>query len=131
MKQEVTKRLPMKKRSVNLTDHKCSVITTLRIFAAKWKPCILCYLGEQPMRYNELYRMVPNISRKMLSGHLKEMESDGLIVRKQFDPKKQHVEYLLSEKGVSLLHILEDIQDWGLHNLPGVLSIREMIYLCN
>jgi len=112
-----------------MDDHKCSVITTLKIFAAKWKPCILCYLGEHPMRYNELYRMVPNISRKMLSDHLKEMEKDELIIRKQFDRKRQRVEYDLSDKGRSLLRILEDIQHWGLKNLPGVLSIKEMICL--
>ncbi|HTQ29454.1 MAG TPA: helix-turn-helix domain-containing protein [Puia sp.] len=129
MKQEVTITLPVKKRRINMDDHKCSVITTLKIFAAKWKPCILCYLGEHPMRYNELYRMVPNISRKMLSDHLKEMEKDELIIRKQFDRKRQRVEYDLSDKGRSLLRILEDIQHWGLKNLPGVLSIKEMICL--
>jgi DNA-binding HxlR family transcriptional regulator len=129
MKQEVTKGLPVRKRRVDMNQYKCSIITTLRIFAAKWKPCILCYLAEHPMRYNELYRMVRNISRKILSEHLREMENDGLLIRKPMDRKNQHVEYCLSERGRSLLHILEDIQNWGLQNLPEVLSIKEMIYL--
>lgn len=112
-----------------MLQYKCSVITTLRIFAAKWKPCILCYWGERPMRCNELYRMVPNISRKILSEHLREMENDGLLIRKPMDKKNQRVEYCISDKGRSLLRILEDIQNWGLQNIPAVLSIKEMIYL--
>jgi DNA-binding HxlR family transcriptional regulator len=127
MAQEVTKRLPVKKQSAGFDNYKCAVIAALKVFATKWKPCIICYLAECPMRYNELYRIIPNISRKMLSAHLRELESDGLIVRKQYDPKKQHVEYLLSEKGRSLLSILEAIQDWGLQHISGVLSIKDML----
>ena len=79
------------------------------------------------MRYNELYRIIPNISRKMLSEHLKELENDALIVRCQCDKKKQRVEYSLSQKGTSLLPLLEHLQDWGLTNIKNVLSIKEMV----
>jgi DNA-binding HxlR family transcriptional regulator len=126
MKQEVTKRLLVKRSDLRLNEQ-CSVIATLKQFATKWKPCILCYLSERPLRYNELYRIIPNISRKMLSAHLKEMENDGLIVRSQYDEKLQRVEYALSEKGKSLLPILDLLQDWGMANLKNVLTIREMI----
>src|SRR5688500_11291088 len=102
-KQEVTKRLPVKSLSESGRYYRCSVISTLRLFATKWKPCILSYLAEQPMRYNELYRIIPNISRKMLSAHLKELETDALILRTQYDDKLQRVEYSLSERGKSLL----------------------------
>src|SRR6266542_3278570 len=103
MKQVVTKRLPVKKSTSAISNYRCAVIGTLKIFATKWKPCILCYLAENPMRYNELYRIIPNISRKMLSQHLKELERDDLIVRCECDKKLQRVEYKLSEKGTSLL----------------------------
>ena len=79
------------------------------------------------MRYNELYRIIPNISRKMLSEHLKELENDALIVRCQCDKKNQRVEYSLSQKGASLLPLLEHLQDWGLTNIKNVLSIQEMV----
>lgn len=79
------------------------------------------------MRYNELYRIIPNISRKMLSEHLKELENDALIVRCEYDKKKQHVEYSLSQKGTTLLPLLEHLQDWGMTNIKNVLSIQEMV----
>jgi len=127
MKQEVTKRLLAKKSTNSKSNHQCSVIATLKLFATKWKPCILCYLAEKPMRYNELYRIIPNISRKILSEHLRELEHNTLITRVQYDTKLQHVEYGLSAKGRSLLPILGQLQNWGLSNLKNVLSIREML----
>jgi DNA-binding HxlR family transcriptional regulator len=127
MPQEVTKRLLAQKQKT-LHDHKnCAAIATLKTFATKWKPCIICYLAQRPFRYNELYRIIPTISRKMLSMHLRELENDQLIIRNQYDYKKQRVEYLLSEKGKSLLAILEQLQYWGLANLSNVLSIQQMI----
>ena len=127
MKKEVTKRLPAKKSTSTRFNGQCSVIATLKLFGTKWKPCILCYLAEKPMRYNELYRIIPNISRKMLSGHLKELEINALIARVQYDNKLQRVEYGLSEKGKSLLPLLEQLQNWGLSNIKDVFSIREML----
>jgi len=126
-KQEVTKRLPARKSTTSLLNRQCSVIATLKLFATKWKPCIICYLAETPLRYNELYRAIPNISRKILSEHLDELERDNIITRIQYDSKLQRVEYRLSEKGISLLPILKALQDWGLNNLKDVLSIKEMI----
>src|SRR5450631_591403 len=104
---------------------------TKRLPAGKLKTCILCYLSERPMRYTELYRAIPNISRKMLSEHLDELERDMLIVRIQYDAKLQRVEYDLSAKGRSLLPVLEELQNWGLHNIPDVLSIRQMMSFSN
>jgi DNA-binding HxlR family transcriptional regulator len=127
MKQEVTKRLPVRKAKAVRDNYKCSVIATLKIFATKWKPCIICYLLDAPLRYNELYRIIPNISRKILSEHLKELERDEIIIRTQYDPKGQHVEYALSEKGRSLLVILDQLQDWGLKHLGNVVSMKEML----
>jgi DNA-binding HxlR family transcriptional regulator len=125
--QEVTKRLPVKKSQSPDLYHSCSVIATLRLFATKWKPCIICYLTDRPLRYNELYRMIPNISKKMLSEHIKELEADNIIIRTQYDEKLQHVEYRLSEKGRSLVPVLENLQDWGMTHLKNVRSIRQMI----
>lgn len=126
-KQVVTKRLPVKRREPEGRLYKCSVIATLKMFATKWKPCILCYLAHKPMRYNSLYHIIPNISRKMLSEHLDELEIDGLIERIQYDKKLQRVEYALTAKGQSLLPILHQLQDWGMGNIEGVLSIEEMV----
>jgi len=129
MKQEVTKRLLVKRVTDVDTNYRCSVIATLKLFSTKWKPCILCYLAEKEMRYNDLYRIIPNISRKMLSEHLRELEIDELILRIQFDNKLQRVEYSLSDKGRTLLPILNQLQDWGMTNIKNVLSIQEMLDL--
>ncbi len=125
--QEVTKKLLVKRTGNTELLYQCSVIAALKMFATKWKPCILCYLSEKPMRYNELYRIIPNISRKILSEHLDELEADELIVRTQYDVKLQKVEYSLSEKGKSLLPLLEHLQNWGVDNIKGVLTIQEML----
>jgi DNA-binding HxlR family transcriptional regulator len=125
MEQEVTKRLPVSDTTAN--DLRCSVIAALKVFATKWKPCILCYLWEQPLRYNQLYRLIPNISRRMLSEHLGQLIKDRLIIRRSFDRKNQHVEYSLTEKGRSLMPVLEEIQNWGMQHLDGVASIRQML----
>lgn len=127
MKQQVTKRLPADKSGSTRLNHECSVIATLKLFATKWKPCILCYLAEKSMRYTELYRIIPTISKKMLSEHLKELEINALIVRVQHDEKRQRVEYSLSDKGKSLLPILDQLQNWGLKNIKNVFSIQSMI----
>jgi DNA-binding HxlR family transcriptional regulator len=126
-KQEVTKRLPLRKSTSTYRTHQCAVIASLKLFGTKWKPCIICYLSERPMRYNELFRAIPNISRKMLSLHLDELEEDSIIERVQYDKKLQKVEYSLSAKGISLLPLIEQIQNWGLKNISGVLSIEKML----
>jgi len=130
-KQEVTKRLPLKKATSIYLTRQCAVISSLKIFGTKWKPCIICYLSERPMRYNDLFRAMPNISRKMLSMHLDELEADSIIIRNQFDKKLQRVEYSLSDKGKSLMPLIEQIQDWGLENIKGSISIEEMLRASN
>lgn len=127
MEQEVTKRLLVRKRTTHIENEQCSVIATLKLFATKWKPCIICYLSERPLRYNDLFRIIPNISRKILSEHLRDLEKDGVITRTQFDHKRQKVEYALTEKGQSLFPILFQLQDWGMSNLKNVLTIRQML----
>jgi len=58
---------------------------------------------------------------------LKELETDGIIKRIQYDRKLQRVDYELTQKGMSLLPVLRTIETWGLHNVKNVLSIEEMI----
>src|SRR5450755_1268393 len=129
MKQVVTNKLPVEKRKFEGSYQRCSVIGTLKLFASKWKPCIICYLLEKPLRYNELFRSIQNISRKMLSEHLCELETDEIIVRVQYGVKMQRVEYGLTEKGRSLLTVLKELEKWGMSNINNALSIQEMIML--
>ena len=119
--------MPLAQSKSDYPNGQCAVITSLKVFATQWKPCILCFLADQPLRYNALYRAIPNISRKMLSQHLHEMDLDGLLTRVSYDAKRQRVEYGLTGKGFSLLPLMEQLQDWGLKYAGGVGSIREML----
>lgn len=92
---------------------------TLSMIAGKWKMVILYVLSEdQPVRFNELRRQVGGITYKMLSDQLKELEADELIIRKEYPQIPPKVEYRLSERGQSLMPILDAMCRWGRENRP-------------
>lgn len=87
---------------------------TLSLINGKWKLLILYNLGKhRAVRYNELQRMVGNITYRTLSATLKELEFDGLINRKEFPQIPPKVEYSLTKKGKSLLPVLVLMCEWG------------------
>lgn len=90
---------------------------TLSLINGKYKMTILYTLMEfQIVRYNELQRYIKGISYKTLSLSLKELESDGLIIRKEYPQIPPKVEYSLSERGKSLMPILDAMCEWGYRN---------------
>ncbi|MCI4129272.1 helix-turn-helix domain-containing protein [Bacillus swezeyi] len=94
-------------------EYRCSIELTLKLIGGKWKVLILWYLGEKNMRFGELKRALPQITQKMLTKQLRELEEDGIVnrfVHHQVPPK---VEYSLSEMGKSLLPILSTLSEWG------------------
>ncbi|MCM3540706.1 winged helix-turn-helix transcriptional regulator [Priestia endophytica] len=92
---------------------------TLSLIGGKWKMVIMYLLAEnQSVRYNELRRQIGNITYKTLSAQLKSLESDGLIIRKEYPQIPPKVEYTLSDKGASLIPILEEMCEWGMKNQP-------------
>jgi DNA-binding HxlR family transcriptional regulator len=91
----------------------CPVEATLERIGGKWKGIALYHLLEDTKRYSELKRDVGNVSQRMLTKQLRELENDGLIVRKVFPVVPPHVEYSLSEKGRTLEPILLALRDWG------------------
>lgn len=97
-----------------LKTYSCPVEYTLNIMGGKWKPVILWKLAmEGTRRYGEIKRGVQGITHKMLSQQLKEMEADGLIVRREYQQVPPKVEYSLSEKGRSLVPVLRTMCQWG------------------
>ena len=92
---------------------------TLSIIGGKWKLVILYWLVEkQTVRYNELQRLIGSISYKTLSLQLKELETDGLIIRTEYPQIPPKVEYSLSDKGISLFPLMEQLCKWGEANMP-------------
>lgn len=87
---------------------------TLSLISGKYKMVILyCLMEFKVVRYNELKRYIKRISHKTLSVSLKELEKDGLILRKEYPQIPPKVEYSLSNKGCSLMEILDKLCVWG------------------
>lgn len=90
---------------------------TLSLIGGKYKMIIMYKLAEHKvMRHNELKRSIGTISFKTLSVMLKELEADGLIIREEFPQVPPKVEYSLSERGLSLVPLLNMMCEWGENN---------------
>lgn len=92
---------------------RCPVEAALERIGGKWKGVALYHLLEGPKRYNELKRDVGNVTQRMLTKQLRELEQDGLVERKVFPVVPPHVEYSLSDKGKTLKPILLALRKWG------------------
>ena len=90
---------------------------TLSLIGGKHKPVILyCLMEFEPVRFNEMRRYLKNVTDKTLSTNLKELERDGLIIRKEYPQIPPKVEYSLSEKGKSLMEVMDKLCTWGEKN---------------
>ncbi|MGG1663263.1 winged helix-turn-helix transcriptional regulator [Brevibacillus sp. NRS-1366] len=99
---------------------------TLSLIGGKYKMIIMYWLSENKvMRFNALQRSIGTISFKTLSIMLKELEADGLIIRQEFPQIPPKVEYSLSERGLSLIPVLNMMCDWGeKNNLPALEAVQ-------
>ena len=92
---------------------------TLSLISGKYKPIILyCQMEYEPVRFNEMQRYLGKVADKTLSQNLKELERDGLIHREMYPEVPPKVEYTLTERGASLVKVLDKLCDWGLENRP-------------
>ncbi len=92
----------------------CTFELTLEVIGGKWKPIILWHLEEYgKMRFSELSRTMPNVTQKMLTQQLRELEEDKLIHREVYAQVPPKVEYSLTEIGITLIPLLKNMNDWG------------------
>lgn len=92
----------------------CPLEYGLDIFGGKWKSRLICVIFHNPqIRYNELKKQLPEITDPVLSSSLKELLEDELIFRHQYDEIPPRVEYELSEKGLSVVPVLQTICNWS------------------
>ncbi|MBR1986441.1 MAG: helix-turn-helix transcriptional regulator [Mogibacterium sp.] len=90
---------------------------TLSLISGKYKPIILyCLMEYEPVRFNEMQRYIKKIADKTLSQNLKELEADDLIHREVYPQIPPKVEYSLTERGRSLVEVLDKLCDWGIEN---------------
>lgn len=86
----------------------------MSVIQGKWKALILWQLRNGTKRYSEIRKALPRITHKMLSQQLKELESDGVVHREVYPVVPPKVEYSLTQEGLSLMPMLEEMQQWGL-----------------
>jgi DNA-binding HxlR family transcriptional regulator len=90
----------------------CPVTATVEVIGGPWKPTILFQLKDQPRRFNELRRLVPGITQRMLRA----VEQDGIVARTAHNSVPPHVEYSFTRKGLTLGPILDAMEVWGAAN---------------
>ena len=99
-------------------SYECPFEYALDIISGKWRGLVIFYLGrEEVLRYSEIRKILPKITQKMLTQTLRFLEAEGIIDRKVYPVVPPKVEYKLTEKGKSLLPILDSLQEWGRENL--------------
>jgi DNA-binding HxlR family transcriptional regulator len=91
----------------------CPLMAAVNIIGGKWKPIILHMLSEGTLRFGELKKNIPPVSQKMLTQQLRELEADGIIHRKVYLEVPPRTEYFLTERGLTLWPILQDLYEWG------------------
>ena len=95
----------------------CPVTATLELIGGKWKTIILYSLSSSTKRFGEIAVRIPNISRKVLTEQLKELENDGLILREHYKEIPPRVEYSLTDLGKSLSPVFHELEIWGIENV--------------
>lgn len=95
----------------------CPVTATLQLIGGRWKTVILYTLTAGTKRFGEIAVRIPDISRKVLTEQLKELEADGLILREQYKEIPPRVEYSLTDLGKSLSSVISELEKWGTENV--------------
>ena len=101
------------KTSPVLNSTNCPVTHAVRLMGRRWKPLVLYYLRPGPLRFNELRRCLPEATQKMLTQTLRELENDGLILRKAYPQVPPKVVYSITRYGRTLEPILLALCAWG------------------
>ena len=90
-----------------------AIDATLEVIKGKWKVRILCHLGNGTLRTGELRRLMPEISQKVLTEQLRELQQAEIITRHAYNEVPPRVEYSLTSRGEGLRNILLQMSDWG------------------
>ena len=94
-------------------EYCCPVGAAIDEIGGKWKHPILWALNEGKLRFNEIHKTLPDVSQRMLTKQLRELEKDNLISRKVYPEVPVKVEYSITEKGKSVIPILDALCKWG------------------
>lgn len=103
----------------------CPIRNVLARIGDKWTLVVLYSLEKGTVRFNELYRSIPDISQKMLVSTLKVLVNDGIVGRKLYPGVPPVVEYSLTDRGRTLIPHLNALIDWAKQNMDDIIADRE------
>lgn len=101
----------------------CAVEAAIEAIGGKWKGLILYHL-ESTRRFNELHRLLPNVTQRMLTKQLRELEKDGIVQRTVYAEVPPRVEYNLTDFGRTLQPVMSELEKWGTQYLQKLARIR-------
>lgn len=101
----------------------CPAERALDFLSGKWRPMVIFWLIDGPLRFNELQRRLGAITHRTLSKTLKEMEADGLVSRRDYAEIPPRVDYSLTEMGKSLQPVLKAMEEWA-QTQPEIEQVR-------
>ena len=114
-----------RKEQLNSIIEICPVRNVVARFGNKWALLLILVLSEnEPIRYNELGRKIPDISSRVLSNTLRILEADGLVNRRFYQEVPPRVEYSLTETGRSLVPIIIKLTEWAQNNMKTIIEHR-------
>ena len=91
----------------------CPTETALDLIGGKWKGMILFYLSTDTRRFNELMRLIPDITQRMLTKQLRDLEAHGIVHREVYPQVPPKVEYSLTNLGKTLVPVIRELEKWG------------------
>lgn len=96
----------------------CQFVVTMDSIVGKWKPSIIYHLLQgKPLRFNELRRLLPDITQRMLTLHLRQLEEEEILKRVVYPQIPPKVEYSITEYGLTLAPIMEALHQWGVKHI--------------
>ena len=113
MKAKVIESPSGKKKAVDTCLEPCSIERGMRIIGGKWTGSILWHLKDEPVRFNDLARMIGGASKKMITERLRQLEAQGLISREIQDTRPVSVTYALTPLGKTALGFLDELRRWS------------------
>ncbi|MCR5555281.1 MAG: helix-turn-helix transcriptional regulator [Bacteroidales bacterium] len=115
-----------KKEIQSATMPDCPIRNVISHITDKWSLLVLYTLEQKKvLRFKDLWRQIPDISQKMLTSTLRHLEDDGIISREEFMEVPPRVEYSLSERGLSLMPLLDSLLTWGIEHFSDIITDRK------
>ncbi|MEO3415634.1 helix-turn-helix domain-containing protein [Roseovarius sp. CAU 1744] len=106
-----------RRNAVEACDEPCAIERGMRIIGGKWTGSILWHLKDEPVRFNDLSRMIAGASKKMITERLRQLECQGLVRREVLETSPVSVQYSITPFGCSALHFLDELRKWS-ESLP-------------